>query len=408
VAERFLTPWRGAWLRAVARGLKAWAEAVLAEEAASAPAVTPVGAPRPESHDSTPADTRGIPSVGAPPESLEARWLRDMEARRRIPLADWVARVSRAAPHLLEELARPGPGAARRTPASARTASKDFRSMARPAPAVDSPEAGDEVSAAAARPEPPSLPEAVRRRAPAPPPSPASAAATPVTTHPEPEAAWSGQATSWGLGPELFAAFQARSAPTPRPVRAEPHPPPAPPAPTSHEPHRQEASTSAARRSPWDDLPPFASEPSARAPTLVPRLVPPLSDAEPFASTRRVEDLPTADVPRVRAFPRDGDAVPPREPPRDRVGFAADDDHWDGAQSPLVWRPRQPEFPPSAPPLLLTLEDEPRLIEGTSGSSTPSPWPELPPAPRAERMEGVVELREWERLRRLDREQRGE
>jgi len=36
------------------------------------------------------------------------------------------------------------------------------------------------------------------------------------------------------------------------------------------------------------------------------------------------------------------------------------------------------------------------------------PWPELPEPPPAESPEAVALLRQWERLSRLDREQRGE
>jgi len=36
------------------------------------------------------------------------------------------------------------------------------------------------------------------------------------------------------------------------------------------------------------------------------------------------------------------------------------------------------------------------------------PWPELPEPPPAESAEALAALRQWERLSRLDREQRGE
>jgi hypothetical protein len=50
----------------------------------------------------------------------------------------------------------------------------------------------------------------------------------------------------------------------------------------------------------------------------------------------------------------------------------------------------------------------PELPPAPSSPSEPLAWPELPPAPAAEPMGVLVELREWERLRRLEREQRGE
>jgi hypothetical protein len=57
--------------------------------------------------------------------------------------------------------------------------------------------------------------------------------------------------------------------------------------------------------------------------------------------------------------------------------------------------------PPPTQPELSAAPDEP-----AAGPS--SPWPELPPVPVPESTETVVELRQWERRRRLDREQRGE
>lgn len=452
MADSSLTPWRGAWLRAVARRMKAWAEAVLAEEAASAPASTSVEAPRPEPSGSTPAGSRGAGSAEAAPvgsaaslESLEARWLRDLEARRSVPVADWVERVKKGAPHLLEELVREGLGPfspsrpatagvtrgpvppARGAPSSTRAGTNEVR----PAPSVGVQAHGQ--TEGSARPEAAFRVPAFSGLAPrGPPPARASHSPPPGTPCPEQELAGDEPSTSWGLGPGLFAAFRPPTAPPSRLFGARPHPPPERSAPTRHEegtPARRSAwddlpsssregtpgrgasraappSSSegglSARRSPWDDLPSFASTSSTRAPTLVPRPMPPLSDAEPPAPSRplaSVTVLPTSGLPRARA-PMPGQGALPG----DSGSIPVDDGHWDGAQSPLPWRPRQVEEASPLQPVFPNLEEAPRSTE----ASEPSPWPELPPAPRAERTDTVVELRQWERLRRLDREQRGE
>ncbi|MFY1825181.1 hypothetical protein ACN47A_04655 [Myxococcus fulvus] len=117
MAERARGQVPGGWLRSVARRVKDWARAVLSEEeadfaaalsqarlmperarpATSGPPITvPRGPPLP------PASIMMVtaPAVGVgPPE----HWLRDVQARRAMgPPADWVARVRKVAPHLVE------------------------------------------------------------------------------------------------------------------------------------------------------------------------------------------------------------------------------------------------------------------------------------------------------------------
>jgi hypothetical protein len=104
----------------------------------------------------------------------------------------------------------------------------------------------------------------------------------------------------------------------------------------------------------------------------------------------------------------DGEPIPTpglRESSRDRVALAAEDDAWELDRSLGVFRSRDGEaLPPS--PVFHPLEVFPGAEAPVSGAA--GAWPELPPAPRAESDEAMAELREWERLRRLDREQRGE
>ena len=79
-------------MRAVARWVKVWAESLL-KELEDGP-VEPVRAPVPPPSPPAPPDTEGAPE----------HWRRLLEAKRRGPPADWVERVQRGAPHLLEGL----------------------------------------------------------------------------------------------------------------------------------------------------------------------------------------------------------------------------------------------------------------------------------------------------------------
>ncbi|MCP3059716.1 hypothetical protein LXT21_13095 [Myxococcus sp. K38C18041901] len=117
MAERARGQASGGWLRSVARRVKDWARAVLSEEEADfaaalaqarlapervrpatsgLPITVPRGPPLPPA--SIKMVTAPAVSVG-PPE----HWLRDAQARRAMgPPADWVARVRKVAPHLVE------------------------------------------------------------------------------------------------------------------------------------------------------------------------------------------------------------------------------------------------------------------------------------------------------------------
>nr|BDT37481.1 hypothetical protein MFMH1_71500 [Myxococcus sp. MH1] len=107
----------GGWLRSVARRMKDWARAVLSEEEAdfaaalsqarltperACPATRgpPITAPR-----GPPMPLASITMVTAPAVSVgpPEHWVRDVQARRAMgPPADWVARVRKVAPHLVE------------------------------------------------------------------------------------------------------------------------------------------------------------------------------------------------------------------------------------------------------------------------------------------------------------------
>ncbi|MCP3141710.1 hypothetical protein [Pyxidicoccus xibeiensis] len=418
MAETSQTWWRGAWVRAVARTVKAWAEAVLSEEARTA------AVPRPEAPGPTPAAPKdagneATGAAGSSVEALEERWLRDVQARQRGAAADWEARVKRRAPHLLEGMTREGRAPPRPRVASprpgalpfARTAVKELHPVMRPEP----PQREHDVEVRRdARSEAPVPVGAVgAARAPEPPPAPAPLPTRTGEARPEPgpdAVPPMRQESSWGLGLELPAAFTSRPSPVAGPARA------APPAPRSE-------NGTPARRSRWDDLPAFADEPSPRELRAVPLL-----PEEERTLTELISMLPPVTVPRPRPSVGEGNGavsrMEDREAPRNRVTFSVDDDAWAGAQSHLPWGVREPAASASSPVPVVpvvpvpvapvtpqgfpSLEGEARSTGGAPASEPAHPWPELPPAPPEENVEVATELRQWERLRRLDREQRGE
>lgn len=127
------------------------------------------------------------------------------------------------------------------------------------------------------------------------------------------------------------------------------------------------------------------------------------------SEARDSHDAPlTSDRSQVKLLFLDGEPVSTpglRESSGDRVALAAEDGAWAVDRSLGAFRSREGEaLPPS--PVFHLLDAFPAAKAPVSGAA--GAWPELPPAPRAESDEAAVELREWERLRRLDREQRGE
>ncbi|MFP2905218.1 hypothetical protein ACLESD_09210 [Pyxidicoccus sp. 3LFB2] len=157
-------------------------------------------------------------------------------------------------------------------------------------------------------------------------------------------------------------------------------------------------------RSPWSEVPSFADVASTRAPSSALHRGPPQARETSGASVPE-RTPPTSGLPRFRLLFLDGDPVSAQEPRRGRFDLPTDDVAWDGAQSSLAWGRREPELPSAAPNVFPSLVGEPRSTEAAPASG---PWPELPPAPTPESAEAVVELRQWERRRRLDREQRGD
>ncbi|NMO19405.1 hypothetical protein HPC49_22405 [Pyxidicoccus fallax] len=443
MAERTPTRGRAAWIRAVARQMKAWADSVLADEALSGPDAThaptssnTVAAPSEAASASTPpGQPQGPAGVPARPPSGHPRgstaaasqardvsspggghhdgppehWLRDIQARQKGPPEDWLDRVRQGAPGLLERSMReapvpPGPargaGVARTAvPPSVRPFPPEARPPGPPEPVATRAAGLPRVSSLEFRDA-----SASTRFSRAPRPEERKAAPLP---EPEPRASRIPEDV-WGLGPETFAAFRPPALASTPASRANEGG--APPRPSWSASSSGSASNPLApiSRSPWSDLPPFSDSPAELPRLPGRRAIPPRSPAEPEALEPE-KALPTSGLPRVRLLFLDGDPVSSqvsREPPRHRVS-PTDDGAWDGAQSLMRWRPHEAEAPPARPGFP-SLEAAPSAAESTPASSAPGTWPELPPEPREERDDTVVELREWERQRRLEREQRGE
>jgi len=107
-------PTKAPWYRVLARRLKAWAESVLFEEesdfaaalAESRFVTDPVRSPPPEPRPAQPVSVTAPSMVSGPSEP----WRHDAQARGgATPSVDWVARVRKVAPHLVEGLAEAPP-----------------------------------------------------------------------------------------------------------------------------------------------------------------------------------------------------------------------------------------------------------------------------------------------------------
>jgi hypothetical protein len=469
VADPLQTPPRGTWLHAVARWMKTWAESVLAEEATRAPASSPPagqdaawgGGPVPSAKTASgasvststgsraaggqaasPTDVRTEATPSGPRaalESLEERWLRDVEARRSLPLSDWQARVKKAAPPV-EGRAPPRMG--RMAPATPADAPAPVRTRLPPAPLEPVGDARPLTRASA----PSGLPTQARERAVGTPPltlqellatqSREFVAGTPPLT-PQDLLATQPRERLAGTPPltlQDLLAPEVRPAPSPvhgrtpytrqeppplrwpDPWERAPEPAPAFRAPPSRPGPRRSASSDVstdtraeAPRSPWSDLPPFTDTAAPRPPAPPLRVLPspPRDGSEPSAPERTQA---SSSQPRFRLLFLDGDPISAQEPRRNRAVLSPEEDTaWDAALAPRGLKAR--ELPPAPAPRhpFPSLDGPSRATgEALPTAAAASPWPELPPAPTPDNLEAVVELRQWERRRRLDREQRGE
>jgi hypothetical protein len=103
----------------------------------------------------------------------------------------------------------------------------------------------------------------------------------------------------------------------------------------------------------------------------------------------------------VQVLSIEGEPVSARVP-RPHTPVASDEDR--GADTRRVREPVAEATPVETP----TPHPWPELMPAGVLSADAHVWPELLPAPAGESTGALVELREWERLRRLEREQRGE
>jgi hypothetical protein len=385
VDERSQNRWRRRLVRAVARRLRAWAEAVLSE------------APRPGAAG---GPALAVPTVGPVEGAREeaegppAQWLRDVQALRAAsaPPADWVARVRQGAPQLLARVERMSAPRAREfvpaaveapsrrerqaEPLEAASADQPERAAPRTRRTADSVEARSkplEAQAAALRGPP--LPsgegrgEGARDRVPRP-----TARAQWMNPHPSPLP--KGEGTSTGTtssGHELPPVPRTRSLGPATLTQAEP-----PSAPTTS---RSET-----------PLPPASEPPRSPAP----KVVRPPAPIEPLA-TRVAAPGEQPVPPPPPAYPWNSEPhvshgrVPRMDRPILRTTQAPDP--WPKLVEQFVSEAQPPAGAPSEAP-------EPRQLGG--------PWPELPESPQPDPVDGAILLQQWERLSRLDREQRGE
>lgn len=408
----------GAWLRAVARKMKAWAESVLSEEesdfaAALAQARVPAEpASRPSTDGARTASTSV--TVTAPPVGLgpPEHWLRDVQGRRaQGPPADWVARVRKVAPHLVEGLAEPEA----QLPVSEAHLSFRTRMLLggaadpdKPAPARTAP--GRDTSRPAVPPEPS---------------SPRAAARAPV----EPGAPVSRRREVGGQGPMSAHREEPSRASKARPL-APAHPfasPPVTPAPLSPGRLSSEGPATPVPSSMMGGQPfanPVVVASSPASPVEV--CVPPLGEDDRERSlgvsgfpqgisasqALRREGTSGVSSPAPRASSRSTSVLwlPRREwaEAQEREAEAVRRDVSHESTAPFAPRTWTQAEEPSTSRFATPVAEAPREASVEVASSEHPSWPELPSALSPDSPDVTEELRLWTRLRRLEREQRGE
>jgi len=377
--------------------MKSWAEAVLADEEEPGPAPSRVEAPEPAPPPLMGA-VRAPPAGGAAARGMAAggdsgppaHWLRDIEARGGGPPADWVTRVRQGAPSLLDRRVHEGrvaPDAGQVAPLPAQAPVKESRPAPPRAPTASAREAHGPWGEAPTS----------RLRTPSPLPGVDAGAAEPGR-HPS----WSAGVDPGAPGTVRPASWSAGLEPPLPPPGTRPRPsrhtvPRGPPgSETRALPPREGPSPAPGLpvsfledRSSEDGAPPRTPAPDSRVVYLPPREI---------LAPRRPERPPTFPGPRVQVLSIEGEPVGVREP----RPHASDEDRGAGARR--VREPVAEAAPVEAP----APHPWPELPPAVAPSAEASVWPELLPAPAGEPTGALVELREWERLRRLEREQRGE
>lgn len=395
--EKGKTRGPGRLTRFVAWRVKRWAGSVLhgrraPEEEGAAPEQAPPAEAAPPSEPVS-SQEAAPPSEAPPspepfaegaPSGPPAHWLRDVGALQRGPPADWVERVRKGAPHLLERM-----GLRYRL-------GQIPPELAASLVAVERPERESELPPGEAPSEAPSpLPEPLEAGARRAEPRPFAPIESPLQARRE-------------LAP---APVQRAPRVAPRPERTVGAPVSRALAPPVSEPLPGEAGEASAParvppEAPHPEAPP--REPEAprvtrpRAPAVERAPLPPVERAasmQPPRSpvTRAPEPEPPA--PEVAA-PARGAVLAPA-PPLEAESLA-----YRAAQASS----REPTFRPQPAGRARTevlRVDVPVPVLAPREARVAPVWPELPEAQGAESVDGSAVLREWERMRRLEREQRG-
>jgi hypothetical protein len=344
-------------VRVVAQRLKAWAEAVLAEAGEAEPSAAPV-----TSRVAAPRVAVSLAPAPLEPEEQEfsegppAQWLRDAQALHGGPPEDWL-KYSRRRP------AVPAPA---------------------PEPVTELPaEVSREVEAEVERAEPSLVPAEWKESAPRPPPARGEWPVLPSAPAGRERFEWQ-PVISRVERPAGSAPSEATASPVARPpLPPEPWVVPLPSRPmTSAEPWVVEVAAT---------LPSLGEEP---VPT---RASGPVAfSAEPFqpAPARRSEPTPLVEA--LAPLPSG-----PHAPARNVLALVP---------APRELASPEEEEPSPGWPALPSREtgSVSQKATGPSEEQERWPWPELPESSAAEPSEGAALLLSWDRLLRLDREQRGE
>lgn len=373
-------------MRSVARRVKAWAEAVLspASESSASSAPEPSAgeeeAPRENTvrQDAQPSEPTPAPREAGPvgtPGGPPVHWLRDIQALQMGPPADWVARVRRGAPHLLTRVTRGSippltrapfrPGEPQLESRLSEPRSREPVNTERNQVAPREPPSRPVVPSEPLRPEQsrePAQAEMFEPRAIVRP------ALVPSEIEPERPGVHS------GLQPrEMPVAAAPRSGEPAQVAHSRPEfiqPPP-----------RAEVTGTAEPR-----LPETAAPTPLRAPAP--------EEAGSWHSSSPSTETEAPREPRVVSYPWGTEPV--ARPSSTLEQGSADD------LSPLIPAP-WPELPEESEP-----KPSPKNSSEAAEARASGPWPQLPETPLTESPEASALLLQWERLSRLDREQRGE
>ena len=365
--ERAQRRWRGRLARAMVRRLRAWAEAVLAEPAGTGPALRLEVPPQEE----------------ASPSGTPAGWLKDVQGLKASPPADWVEFVRRNARNAPVRMANrvsaprlapaepPAPQPALPAACEVRTAEVAPTVVPQP-PRRESSEGtsfipGTPVSPKGWLSEPQAGPRAGQRAGtPRPPASATPGASTPRVSLPP--------------------VFQELPVERPR-ARPVPRFEPREASPTG--PSRSEVLGQLLRPGPQAQPPDSRADAYARI--LTPILSRPRHSEVRSAVKARPREQPSAALPFWSEEPAVERRADSGQGPQEDLAALIERSWPDLAE--------KEEQQQAQPPTTLPERSEIRWS---------APWPDLPEAPSADPAEAGALLRQWERLSRLDREQRGE